>query len=79
MPLPILTAQLTTRRAAELTGYSVKTLRNARCTGMLGGVSAPRFRKMGRGHAAVRYDAAELEAWIAQFEPQTKTPGGGHV
>lgn len=62
------------KEAAEYLGFAPVTLRNSRHTGMLGGVPAPRFRKIGT--KTVRYERATLAAWLAQFSerPNTSAP-----
>ena len=57
--------QYDTNKAAEYIGYkSPDTLRNARHTGKLAGVTAPRYRKIGN---RVFYERAALDEWLAQF------------
>lgn len=66
-----------TRQAAEYLVLAVATLNNSRYTGLLGGVKAPPFRKLGR---TIRYEKSALDAWLAQFTPQnstSETPVGG--
>lgn len=48
------------------------TLRNARHTGKLAGVTAPRYRKIGN---RVFYERAALDEWLAQFVEQVNTAG----
>ena len=64
-------AFLSSKEAAEYLGFADVTLRNARYTGMLAGVAAPAFRKLGR--KTVRYERATLVAWLAQFGERTST------
>lgn len=58
------------QEAAEYTGFSPRTLNNSRSTGLLGGVTAPPFRKIGK---SIRYSKLDLDDWLDQFEPQTNT------
>ncbi len=59
--------------AAEYLGYkSPDTLRNARHTGKLAGVTAPRYRKIGN---RVVYSRDALDEWLGQFVEQTNTAG----
>ncbi len=59
------------KKAAEYLGFAPVTLRNSRYTGMLAGVPAPRFRKLGT--KTVRYERATLAAWLAQFGERANT------
>jgi predicted DNA-binding transcriptional regulator AlpA len=59
-----------TTEAAEYLGFSTRTLNNSRYTGLLAGVKAPPYRKMGK---AVRYEKGALDTWKAQFKEQTST------
>ena len=52
-------------QSANFLGFSPATMRNSRYTGLLAGVPAPSFRKIGR--KSVRYERATLTAWLAQF------------
>lgn len=58
---------LTEKQAAEYTGYRPTTFRQSRWTKTLGGHPAPKSIKIGR---AVRYDRAELDAWIERIAKQ---------
>lgn len=58
--------------AANYLGFSPNTLNNSRTTGLLGGVKAPSFAKIGK---SVRYDQNDLEEWLAQFDPRSSTGG----
>ena len=64
-------AFLSSKEAAEYLGFADVTLRNSRYTGMLAGVAAPTFRKLGR--KTVRYERATLAAWLAQFGERAST------
>ena len=64
------TNQLSTREAAKKIGISLSTLNNSRHTGILTGVKAPPFRKLGK---KVLYCEAKLDDWLSQFEDQTST------
>lgn len=55
---------LTEKQAAEYIGYRPATFRQSRWTGQLGGYPAPKSLKIGR---AVRYEIAELDAWIERI------------
>lgn len=52
---------LTTGEAAKLLAYSPRSLDNSRVSGLLGGVPAPMFVKLGR---TVRYRKDTLEIWV---------------
>ena len=58
------------REAANHLGFSPATLGNSRYTGLLGGVSTPRFRKLGK---SIRYERKVLDDWLSQFKEQTST------
>lgn len=58
------------KQAAHFLGFSPTTLNNSRYTGLLGGVKAPRYRKLGK---SVRYELTALESWLSQFREQTST------
>lgn len=62
--------QLDPKQAAAYLGFSQSTLNNARYTGLLGGVRAPKFKKLGK---SIRYERASLDTWLAQFKEQTST------
>jgi len=59
-----------TKQAANYLGFSDRTLSNSRSSGLLGGVKAPKYRKLGK---SIRYERASLDAWLAQFQEQTST------
>ena len=61
---------LDTHEASLLLGYKSSTLRISRVTGILGGVAAPAYRKLGR---KVVYDRATLNEWLSQFQMQSNT------
>ncbi|WP_052480850.1 helix-turn-helix domain-containing protein [Gilvimarinus agarilyticus] len=63
-------ALLTNTEAADYLRLSPRTLNNSRYTGLLAGVKAPPYRKMGK---AVRYEQSALDNWKAQFTEQTST------
>lgn len=63
-------AILDNREAAHHLNLSPKTLNNSRTSGLLCGVKAPPFKKLGK---AVRYERAALDEWLAQFKEQTST------
>ena len=58
--------------AAGHLGYAIDTLRNARSTGLLGGIAAPPFVKRG---SRVFYLRSTLDSWLAQFSEQASTSG----
>ena len=62
--------QFDTSQAAPYLGVKPDTLRNARHTGRLAGVTAPRYRKIG---SRVFYERAALDEWLSQFSEQTCT------
>jgi hypothetical protein len=57
--------RLTNQQAAEHIGCAERTLENSRSTGMLAGVPAPAFMKIGK--KIVRYERETLDAWLLQF------------
>ncbi len=59
-----------THDAARYLSFSSNTLRISRVTGVLDGVPAPAYRKIGR---KVVYDRVVLDAWIRQFKNQPNT------
>lgn len=61
---------LDNRQAADYLGFSASTLNNSRYTGLLGGVKAPPFRKLGK---SIRYERLALDNWLSQFKPQIST------
>jgi predicted DNA-binding transcriptional regulator AlpA len=68
IPAPKLSRLLNEEQVAEPTGLSLATLRRWRVLG-----TGPKFRKLGAGpKSPVRYDPADLEAWIAFL------PSGGN-
>ncbi|BBN60267.1 helix-turn-helix domain-containing protein [Hydrogenovibrio marinus] len=56
---------LTSKEAAEFLGCAEITLRAARVSGVLFGLPAPAFKKLGR---RVYYSIEELEAWVLQIK-----------
>ena len=67
-----LQALLNTQDAAEYLGVSAYSLKLSRCTGLLCGVAAPKYKKIGR---LVRYEPGVIGSWLEQFEPQQNTGG----
>ncbi len=61
---------LDTKETALLIRCSVSTLKKSRLTGEMFNVTAPPYKKMGK---SVRYDKAEVQAWLNQFKSQTST------
>jgi hypothetical protein len=55
--------------AGEL-GFASSTIRMSRVTGILAGVPAPTYRKIGR---KVVYDRVVLDEWLSQFANQANT------
>ncbi len=55
---------LTASEFAEGMPFSKGTLENSRYTGILMGVSAPKFYRFGR---LIRYPLAERQAWLERF------------
>ena len=70
-----MTKYLSSNSAANYLGYSTATLRNARHTGILAGVEAPTYKKMGK---SVRYDKDVLDVWLAQFNDLANTKQGNY-
>ena len=62
--------RLDTHNAAKIIGFASTTLRISRVTGILAGVPAPAYRKIGR---KVVYDRVVLDEWLNQFENQNNT------
>lgn len=52
------------KKAADFLGYLPGTLRKSRCTGLLGGVSAPPYIKRGR---CIFYSLEDLKDWQRQW------------
>lgn len=61
---------MTSQEAAIYLGYAEITLRESRVKGVLAGIEAPPYIKMGR---KVKYDKADLDRWKAQFTKITNT------
>mgnify|MGYP003634448906 CR=1 FL=1 len=61
---------LSNRNAASIVGTTPDALKGARCTGLLFGIPAPSFIRIGR---TIRYKESTLQAWLDQFEEQTST------
>jgi len=59
---------LSTKDAAPYTGTSADALKISRSTGLLFGLPAPKYIKIGR---TVRYKKSTLQAWLDQFEEQS--------
>lgn len=57
-------------QASHYLGLSPATLRKSRTTGVLSGVAAPKYLKLGR---RVFYPLAGLDAWLSQFDPVANT------
>jgi predicted DNA-binding transcriptional regulator AlpA len=63
-----------THECADKLGFASSTIRMSRVTGLLAGVPAPTYRKIGR---KVAYDHAILDQWLDQFANQPNTAGMG--
>lgn len=61
---------LNNTEAADYLRLSPRTLNNSRYTGLLAGVKAPPYRKIGK---VVRYEQNALDEWLEQFDSQSKT------
>lgn len=64
------TPSLNAMQAAEYLGFTKSTLANSRYNGVLGGVPAPKFRKLGK---SIRYSVETLNEWLFQFKEQNNT------
>lgn len=62
---------LNTPEAANYLGFSPVTLNNSRYTGLLGGVAAPAYIKVGK--KSVFYKRSTLDNWQSQFKEQSST------
>lgn len=62
--------RLDTHESAKELGFASITLRMSRVTGVLAGVPAPTYRKLGR---KVVYDRVILDQWLEQFANQSNT------
>ena len=58
---------LDTEQAAQYTGYSIHTIRDAAARGRLAC-----YRRTPRGH--LRFRRAQLDAWMAEMERQVSPP-----
>ena len=61
----IVSGLLTTSQAADYLGYSKHTLKIARHSGQLAGVTGPIFKRFGR---QIRYGRTDLDCWVSQFK-----------
>ncbi len=61
---------LDTHESAYYIGLASSTLRLSRVSGIVCGVPAPTYRKLGR---KVVYDRAVLDKWLEQFANQPNT------
>ena len=59
-----------THQAAKYLGFSYYPPRRSRSTGILAGVPAPKYLKMGD---KVNYTLPWLDEWVDQFEPKNNT------
>ena len=64
--------RLDTHESAFHINLASNTLRGSRVSGILCGVQAPAYRKIGR---KVVYDRVILDQWLDQFANQTNTAG----
>ncbi len=60
----------TSKQAAEYLGYAENTLRDCRVRGILAGIKAPPYIKMGK---RVEYYKEDLDNWKMQFKKITNT------
>ena len=65
MTVPNQNPTLSTKEAAIYIGVTNNTLKQSRITGILCGVDAPAYVKMGK---IVRYKVKTLDNWLSQFE-----------
>jgi hypothetical protein len=63
-----------THECGDALGFASSTIRMSRVTGVLAGVPAPTYRKIGR---KVVYDRVILDQWLEQFANQSNTAGSG--
>lgn len=61
---------LSNKHAAPILGTTPDALKISRCTGLLFGLPAPKYLKIGR---TIRYKKSTLQAWLDQFEEQSNT------
>ncbi len=61
---------MNTQQLADYYGVSKRTIENSRYTGILFGVEAPPYKKMGKN---VFYLIETADEWIMQFKDQTNT------
>tara|TARA_R110002049_G_scaffold309283_1_gene520072 strand:+ start:2376 stop:2618 length:243 start_codon:yes stop_codon:yes gene_type:complete len=61
---------LSNRNAAPIVGTTPDALKISRCTGLLFGLPAPKYLKIGR---TIRYKKSTLQEWLNQFEEQSST------
>ncbi len=62
--------ELRSSQAAEYLKYADNTMRKSRVTGILGGRSAPKYRKIG---GRIFYQKGELDAWLELSSLQQNT------
>jgi hypothetical protein len=61
---------LSNKEASFLIGCAPNSLKQSRVSGLLFGVQAPSFLKLGY---SVRYKKSTLEKWLSQFSEQSNT------
>ena len=61
---------LSNRDSAPIVGTTPEALKISRHTGLLFGLPAPKYLKIGR---TIRYKKSTLQAWLNQFEEQSST------
>ncbi|GAA6206547.1 hypothetical protein [Thalassotalea sp. SU-HH00458] len=59
------------KQAALLLGTATPSLRKSRCTGVLFGIPAPQYLKLGR---SIRYKTSVLNSWLDALEKHSVNP-----
>lgn len=57
-------------QAAEYLGFALSTVNNSRYSGILAGIRAPLYIKIGK---SIRYAKHSLDDWLSKFTPQNNT------
>jgi len=70
MPLEVYKKFLSSIDASTHIGCAANSLKQSRSTGMLMGVKAPAYLKIGYN---IRYKVSTLDDWLDQFEEQLST------
>ena len=78
---PLAGDRLNETQAAAFLGFQPSTIRKSRSTGLLAGVPAPRYLKLGK---RVLYQVSVLNDWLGQFPEIQNTAastmqGGDHA